>query len=281
MSESLPQPATLRHLLEDARTLADGVFGVRDLVNEPPSVATPQFLAECAHRLAEGAPSLEVEVWEPERMTQEGLTGCLAVARGSAEEPRFIILRHTVEYPRRRIAIVGKGITFDSGGLSLKPAKSMETMKSDMAGGATALHAVSVAAALGLPLEVTAYVPATENLPGGRAQKPGDVIRYANGKTVEVLNTDAEGRLVLADALLLAARARPDVVDRPRHAHRCGADRARQPLRVRPRQRPGPGRRAARREPRLRGGALAAPADPRVPRGPEERHRRSEERRQR
>jgi leucyl aminopeptidase len=181
-------------------------------VNEPPSVATPRFLAECAHRLAAGAPSLEIEVWGPERMVQEGLTGLLAVARGSAEEPRFITLRHTIEYPRRRIAIVGKGITFDSGGLSLKPAKSMETMKSDMAGGATALHVVSVAATLGLPLEVTAYVPATENLPGGRAQKPGDVIRYANGKTVEVVNTDAEGRLVLADALLLAARARPDVV---------------------------------------------------------------------
>jgi leucyl aminopeptidase len=212
VSETLPQPATLRHLLEDAWTVAGGVFGVRDLVNEPPSVATPRFLAECAHRLAEGSPSLEVEIWKPERMVQEGLTGCLAVARGSAEEPRFIILRHSVEYPRRRIALVGKGITFDSGGLSLKPAKSMETMKSDMAGGATALHAVSVAATLGLPVEVTAYVPATENLPGGRAQKPGDVIRYANGKTVEVLNTDAEGRLVLADALLLAVRARPDVV---------------------------------------------------------------------
>jgi leucyl aminopeptidase len=212
VSESMPQPATLRHVLEDVRTIADGVFGVRDLVNEPPSVATPRFLAECAQRLAEGAASLEVEIWEPERMMQEGLAGCLAVARGSAEEPRFIRLRHTVEYPRRRIAIVGKGITFDSGGLSLKPAKAMETMKSDMAGGATALHTVSVAAALDLPLEVTAYVPATENLPGGRAQKPGDVIRYANGKTVEVLNTDAEGRLVLADALLLAARARPDVV---------------------------------------------------------------------
>jgi leucyl aminopeptidase len=212
VSESMPQPATLRLVLEDVRTIAGGVFGVRDLVNEPPSVATPRFLAECARRLAEGEASLEVEVWEPERMMREGLTGCLAVARGSAEEPRFIRLRHTVEYPRRRIAIVGKGITFDSGGLSLKPAKSMETMKSDMAGGATALHAVSVAAAFGLPLEVTAYVPATENLPGGRAQKPGDVIRYANGKTVEVLNTDAEGRLVLADALLLAARARPDVL---------------------------------------------------------------------
>jgi leucyl aminopeptidase len=212
VSDTLPQPALLRHLLDDVRTVATGVFGVRDLVNEPPSVATPRFLAECAHRLAAGAPSLEVEVWEPERMVQEGLTGLLAVARGSAEEPRFITLRHTIEYPRRRIAIVGKGITFDSGGLSLKPAKSMETMKSDMAGGATALHVVSVAATLGLPLEVTAYVPATENLPGGRAQKPGDVIRYANGKTVEVVNTDAEGRLVLADALLLAARARPDVV---------------------------------------------------------------------
>jgi leucyl aminopeptidase len=212
VSEALPQPATLRHVLEDAWTVAGGVFGVRDLVNEPPSVATPRFLADCALRLAEDAPSLEVEIWEPERMEQEGLTGCLAVARGSAEEPRFIILRHAVEYPRRRIALVGKGITFDSGGLSLKPAKSMETMKSDMAGGATALHAVSVAAALGLPVEVTAYVPATENLPGDRAQKPGDVIRYANGKTVEVLNTDAEGRLVLADALLLAVRARPDVV---------------------------------------------------------------------
>ena len=212
VSEALPQPAALRHLLEDAWTVAGAVFGVRDLVNEPPSVATPRFLAECARHLAEGAPSLEVEVWEPERMEQEGLTGCLAVARGSAEEPRFIILRHAVEYPRRRIALVGKGITFDSGGLSLKPAKSMETMKSDMAGGATALHAVSVAAALGLPVEVTAYVPATENLPGDRAQKPGDVIRYANGKTVEVLNTDAEGRLVLADALLLAIRGRPDAV---------------------------------------------------------------------
>jgi leucyl aminopeptidase len=212
VSEAMPQPATLRLLLEDVRTVATGVFGVRDLVNEPPSVATPRFLAEYAQHLAEGAPSLAAEVWEPARMGEEGLTGCLAVARGSAEEPRFIILRHSVEYPRRRVALVGKGITFDSGGLSLKPAKAMETMKSDMAGGATALHAVSVAAALGLPLEVTAYVPATENLPGGRAQKPGDVIRYANGKTVEVLNTDAEGRLILADALLLAARAQPDVL---------------------------------------------------------------------
>src|SRR5262249_59345601 len=128
--------AVTRPLLHDVSSIVAGVFGARDLVNEPPSVATPRFLAEYAERLAEGAPTLEAESWDPERMAREGLTGCLAVARGSAEEPRFIMLRHTVEYPRRRIAVVGKGITFDSGGLSLKPAKSKETMKYDMAGAA-------------------------------------------------------------------------------------------------------------------------------------------------
>src|SRR5205814_2163296 len=112
----------------------------------------------------------------------------------------------------RRVILVGKGITFDSGGLSLKPPKSMETMKYDMAGGAAVIGAVAAAARLGLPVDVTAFVPATENLPGGQAQKPGDVIRFLNGKTVEVLNTDAEGRLVLADALALASREKPDAV---------------------------------------------------------------------
>ena len=142
-------------------------------------------------------------------MAREGLNGA---SRRAARQRRAAPLRHACGTPRRgpsgAIAIVGKGITFDSGGLSLKPAKSMETMKYDMAGGSAVLHAVSVAAALQLPVEVTAYVPAAENLPGGRAQKPGDVIRYANGKTVEVLNTDAEGRLVLADALVVASRDR-------------------------------------------------------------------------
>src|SRR5439155_1247660 len=113
---------------------------------------------------------------------------------------------------RRGVILVGKGITFDSGGLSLKPPKSMETMKYDMAGGAAVIGAVAAAARLGLPVDVTAFVPATENLPGGQAQKPGDVIRFLNGKTVEVLNTDAEGRLVLADALALASREKPDAV---------------------------------------------------------------------
>src|SRR4029077_19944597 len=134
------------------------------------------------------------------------------VARGSREEPRFITLRWSGPGARTRVILIGKGITFDSGGLSLKPDKSMEMMKYDMAGGAAVLGAVAAAARLRLPVDVTAYVPATENLPGGRAQKPGDVIRFLNGKTVEVLNTDAEGRLVLADGLALAARAKPDVV---------------------------------------------------------------------
>ena len=155
-------------------------------------------------------------------------------------------------------------------------------MKYDMAGGAAALHAVSVAAALGLPLDVTAYVPATENLPGGRAQKPGDVIRYANGKTVEVLNTDAEGRLVLADALAAGGASEARRRHRPRHAHRCGAHRARQPstrassatIRRWSIELLAAGRASGE-------GLWQLPLVPRVPRGPEEPHRRSEERRRR
>jgi leucyl aminopeptidase len=184
----------------------------RDLVNEPASVATPTFLADRVAALAKEVPGLETEAWGPERIAREGLAGLAAVARGSREEPRFITLRHPGGRPGPRVILVGKGITFDSGGLSLKPPKSMETMKYDMAGGAAVIGAVAAAARLALPVDVTAYVPATENLPGGRAQKPGDVIRFLNGKTVEVLNTDAEGRLILADALALAARAKPDAI---------------------------------------------------------------------
>src|SRR5213592_616674 len=188
------------------------IFHARDLVNEPASVATPRFLAERVAALAREIRGLEAEAWAPKRIAREGLTGLLAVARGSREEPRFIRLRWVGPGARRRVILVGKGITFDSGGLSLKPPKSMETMKYDMAGGAAVIGAVAAAARLGLPVDVTAFVPATENLPGGRAQKPGDVIRFLNGKTVEVLNTDAEGRLVLADALALASREKPDAV---------------------------------------------------------------------
>lgn len=206
------EPTSLRRPLAAVQATVDAVFDARDLVNEPASVKTPTFLATQVERLAGEIHGLEAEVWGPERIAKEGLTGLLAVARGSREEPRFIQLRWAGRGTHRKVALVGKAITFDSGGLSLKPPKSMETMKYDMAGGAAVLGAVTVAARLELPLDVTAYVPATENLPGGRAQKPGDIIRYLNGKTVEVLNTDAEGRLVLADALALASRTRPDAI---------------------------------------------------------------------
>jgi leucyl aminopeptidase len=211
-SDRLAKPNATRPVLDGVASVSAAVFAARDLVNEPPSVGTPRFLAEHARRLAASSPTLTAEIWDTKRIAKEGLVGLQAVARGSAEEPRFVTLRHAGRGATKRIALVGKGVTFDSGGLSLKPAKSMETMKYDMAGGAAVLSAVAAAAALELPVDVTAYVPATENLPGGRAQKPGDVIRYANGRTVEVLNTDAEGRLVLADALLVAGRDRPDAI---------------------------------------------------------------------
>jgi len=198
--------------LAEAATLAGFVLDARDLVNQPPSVATPSHLATYARGIARGVPGLTVAVWDAARMAREGVAGVLAVARGAKEPPRFIVMRYDPKGATRHVALVGKGITFDSGGLSLKPPKSMETMKSDMGGAAAVLAAVGAVATLGLPVRVTGFVPATENLPGHAAQKPGDVIRYANDKTVEVLNTDAEGRLVLADGLVLASREKPDAI---------------------------------------------------------------------
>lgn len=192
-------------------TTLSGVTLARDLVNEPPAVKTPAYIADVAKKVGQAA-GLEVEVWDAKRIASEKLAALIAVARGSSEEPRFVHLRYRSKSTQHRIALVGKGITFDSGGLSLKPAKSMETMKCDMAGAAAVLGAMTALARLKPAIDVDGYIPITENLPGGRAQKPGDVIRYRNGKTVEVLNTDAEGRLVLADALLVAADAKPDAI---------------------------------------------------------------------
>jgi leucyl aminopeptidase len=189
---------------------AAGVFLARDLVNEPPSIATASFLGAQAECFCQGR-GLSVEVWGKRKIAAMKLNGLLAVNRGSQEEPRFIVIRYKpAGRTRKKIALVGKGITFDSGGLSLKPSKSMETMKLDMAGGAAIIATMSRLPHLHPEIEVTGYVPTTDNLPGANAQKPGDVIRYLNGKTIEVLNTDAEGRLILADALALAARQKPD-----------------------------------------------------------------------
>lgn len=212
VGERLPPGAGVRTQLADVERLVEAVFAARDVVNEPPSIGTPSFLAEHARRLASGRPSLKVEVWDERRIAKEELPGLSAVARGSVEPPRFIRMHYAPRGAKRRVVLVGKGVTFDSGGLSLKPVGSMETMKSDMAGAAAVLSATAAAASLALPVEVTALVSATENLPSGSAQKPGDIIRYANGKTVEVLNTDAEGRLILADLLIMASREKPDAI---------------------------------------------------------------------
>ncbi len=189
----------------------EAVTMARDLVNEPAAVKTPTYLADVAKKAAKAA-GIEIEVWEPKRIAAEKLAGLIAVARGTHEEPRFVRLRYRAKGAKRRVALVGKGITFDSGGLSLKPAKSMETMKCDMAGAAAVLGTMTAIGRLKPAVDVDAFIPFTENLPGGNAQKPGDVIRFRNDKTVEVLNTDAEGRLILADALLLAADEKPDAI---------------------------------------------------------------------
>jgi len=206
----LTKTAGLQKAVDTAQSTAPGVFLARDLVNEPPSVATAKFLGAQAQRACQGR-GLTVEVWNKKKIEAMKLAGLVAVNRGSMEEPRFIHIRYRpAGKARKRVALIGKGITFDSGGLSLKPSKSMETMKLDMAGGAAVIATMSCLPNLGLDLEVTGYVPTTDNLPGHNAQKPGDVIRYLNGKTIEVLNTDAEGRLILADALALAAQQKPD-----------------------------------------------------------------------
>jgi leucyl aminopeptidase len=200
----------LQKAVDNAQTTAPGVFLARDLVNEPPSVATAKFLGAQAQRFCHGR-GLTVEVWNKKKIETMKLAGLMAVNRGSLEEPRFLRIHYRpAGKARKHVALIGKGITFDSGGLSLKPSKSMETMKLDMAGGAAVIATMSCLPKLGLDLDVTGYVPTTDNLPGHNAQKPGDVIRYLNGKTIEVLNTDAEGRLILADALALAAQQKPD-----------------------------------------------------------------------
>ncbi|HUF75749.1 MAG TPA: leucyl aminopeptidase [Longimicrobiales bacterium] len=181
----------------------------RTLQSRPGNVATPAHLAEAAARLAGGA-GLQVTVYDEARMHAEGMHAILAVSRGSEEEARLIILEHRGgaegEPP---LVLVGKGLSFDAGGISIKPAAGMESMKFDMSGGAAVMGAMQAIAELGVRANVVGIVPCSENLPSGRALKPGDVIRTLAGKTVEVINTDAEGRLILADALALGARMKP------------------------------------------------------------------------
>lgn len=218
--KSEPNEAKLKRLLllgadeaavERGRARAEATLLARDLINEPAATLTPEALAARAREVADVV-GMECHVLEPEAIASRGLNGVLSVAKGSDVPPRFIELRYRPTGASGRVALVGKGVTFDSGGLSLKDGKNMETMKTDMSGAAAVIGVMSVVARLGIKLEIDAYIPAVENMPSGKALKPGDVIKHYGGKTAEVLNTDAEGRLILADALAVAAETKPDAI---------------------------------------------------------------------
>ncbi|MFP7760575.1 leucyl aminopeptidase [Marisediminicola sp. LYQ85] len=197
--------------VDRAATIATAVHTVRDLVNMPPSDLFPDSFADEARRLATDLP-LTVEVLDEADLAAGGFGGILGVGQGSTRGPRLVKVSYSPDLAPAHLALVGKGITFDSGGLSLKPAASMVGMKYDMTGAATALAVIVAAAELALPVRLTAWLCLAENMPSGSAIRPNDVLRIRGGKTVEVLNTDAEGRLVLADGLVAALEEQPDAV---------------------------------------------------------------------
>ncbi|HEX3956589.1 MAG TPA: leucyl aminopeptidase [Trebonia sp.] len=193
------------------QVIADAVNLTRDLINTAPLDLPPAALAADAERVA-AASGTSVEVLDEAALAAGGYGGILAVGRGSARPPRLVRLSYSHPEATKTVVFVGKGITFDSGGLSLKPPKAMETMKCDMSGAAAVLAATSAIARLGVPVNVIGYLPLAENMPGGNAQRPSDVITIYGGKTVEVLNTDAEGRLVLADGIARSGADNPDLI---------------------------------------------------------------------
>jgi len=197
--------------LDSAMTSATTVAWVRDLVTEPPNLLYPETFVTRVTDFAEGAP-VTLEVFDEKALREGGFGGILGVGQGSTRPPRLVAVRYQPAKPSGHIALVGKGITFDSGGLSLKPANSMVGMKYDMTGAATVAGAVIAAARLGAPVQVTGWLCLAENMPSGSALRPNDVITIRGGKTVEVLNTDAEGRLVMADGLQRASEESPDLI---------------------------------------------------------------------
>jgi leucyl aminopeptidase len=222
--KSQPDPARLERVVVVARggarieraldlgaTIGRGVCLARDLVNTPGGDLTPAKLADAAAEIGRRE-GLEVDILDEKAIVKAGLGGLLGVNRGSTQPPRFIQLTYAPPSPRGSLALVGKGITFDSGGLSLKTAQGMTNMKDDMGGAAAILGAMSVLRAIEPKVTVRAYIPATDNMTGGDATRVGDVLRIRNGRTVEVLNTDAEGRLILADGLAMASEAAPDAI---------------------------------------------------------------------
>ena len=200
--------ASLEAAAEQGRIIAEAQNYTRDLVNEPANKLTPSKVAEGARQLASEY-GLQCEVLDRGQMETLGMGALLGVAQGSAEPPALVVVRYRPPQPgsgRVHLGLVGKGVTFDTGGISIKPAEGMEKMKYDMAGGASMLGAIRALAQLRPAIPVTAFIPCVENMPGSRAQRPGDIVTAMSGKTIEVINTDAEGRLILADALTYARR---------------------------------------------------------------------------
>lgn len=211
-----PEKSSLRDLSEGIRrgtASAEAAVFVRDLCNHPSNVMTPTKIAQEAKAIAKET-GVTLKILEQKDMEKLGMGALLGVARGSHEPPKFIILEYHGARKKedRPVVLVGKTVTFDTGGISLKPAENMEHMKADMTGGAEVLAAIRAAARLKLPLNLVSILPVTENMPGGRAMKPGDIVTTLSGKTVEVQNTDAEGRLILSDGLAYAGRYKPAVL---------------------------------------------------------------------
>jgi leucyl aminopeptidase len=197
--------------VERGTVLAEATMLARDLINEPPGHLTPTALARKAQEVADVG-GLEVTVMDPQQLSDRGFGGIVGVGRGSDEPYCLIQMRYVPEDPKGKVAIVGKGVTFDSGGLSIKDGRNMMDMKTDMSGAAAVLGAMSALPRLTPEIEVIAYIPSVENLPSGHSIRPGDVITHYGGRTSEVLNTDAEGRLILADAIAYASEEKPEAI---------------------------------------------------------------------
>ena len=201
--------ADAKRLTRRANAIAESATTIRDLGNSPSNIMTPHRLAERAEEVCKAA-GVKCTVYGRKDIERMKMGGIIAVNRGSHEEPRFVVMEHNPRKTVAHVALVGKGITFDSGGISIKPAEKMEEMKFDMCGAAAVIGIMEAAAKLELPVRITGIFGATENLPGGGAYKPGEIITMMNGKTVEIVNTDAEGRMILGDALHYASKLKPD-----------------------------------------------------------------------
>ena len=211
LTESSGAVRAMQKGVKDGEVIAESAVMARDMVSSPPADMTPTIIATKAKEIARQF-GLKLQVLDKDQMKRLGMGALLGVAAGSAQPPKFIIVEYRKGGTKPFIALVGKTITFDSGGISIKPAENMDKMKDDMSGGAAVLGAIRNAAALKLSLNIVGLLPVTENMPSGSAFKPGDVLRTMSGQTIEILNTDAEGRLILSDALTYACRYKPAVI---------------------------------------------------------------------